>query len=48
VQIFRSAQVLKGRLFANDMGWGDVVTGKLVVTEVPGMHNQMSAQRARR
>ncbi|RQM45563.1 condensation protein [Paraburkholderia bannensis] len=41
VQIFRSAQVLKGRLFANDMGWGDVVTGKLVVTEVPGMHNQM-------
>ncbi|WP_051481140.1 condensation domain-containing protein [Paraburkholderia nodosa] len=41
VQIFRSGQVLKGRLFAHDMGWGEVVTGKLVVTEVPGMHNQM-------
>ncbi|WP_395066890.1 condensation domain-containing protein [Paraburkholderia silvatlantica] len=41
VQIFRSGQVLKGRLFAHDMGWGEVVSGKLVVTEVPGMHNQM-------
>lgn len=41
VQIFRSGQVLKGRLFATDMGWGEVVTGKLVVTEVPGLHNQM-------
>ncbi|MCP3718770.1 condensation domain-containing protein [Paraburkholderia sp. CNPSo 3281] len=41
VQIFRSGQVLKGRLFAHDMGWGEVVTGKLVVTDVPGMHNQM-------
>ncbi|WP_322030652.1 condensation domain-containing protein [Paraburkholderia sp. J76] len=41
VQIFRSGQVLKGRLFAHDMGWGEVVSGNLVVTEVPGMHNQM-------
>ncbi|TDG03105.1 condensation protein [Paraburkholderia guartelaensis] len=41
VQIFRSGQVLKGRLFAHDMGWGEVISGKLVVTEVPGMHNQM-------
>ncbi|MCP3709198.1 condensation domain-containing protein [Paraburkholderia sp. CNPSo 3274] len=41
VQIFRSGQVLKGRLFAHDMGWGEVVTGNLVVTDVPGMHNQM-------
>ncbi|MBN3852567.1 condensation protein [Paraburkholderia sp. Ac-20340] len=41
VQIFRSAQVLKGRLFSHDMGWGEVITGKLVVTEVPGLHNQM-------
>jgi thioesterase domain-containing protein len=41
VQVFRSGQVLKGRLFAQDMGWQEVITGKLVVTEVPGMHNQM-------
>ncbi|MEX3966275.1 condensation domain-containing protein [Paraburkholderia sp. EG286B] len=41
VQIFRSGQVLKGRLFSHDMGWGEVISGKLVVTEVPGMHNQM-------
>lgn len=41
VQIFRSGQVLKGRLFAHDMGWSKVVTGKLVITEVPGMHNFM-------
>ena len=41
VQIFRSAQVLNGRLFARDLGWQPVVTGKLVVTEVPGMHDQI-------
>jgi thioesterase domain-containing protein len=41
VQIFRSAQVLKGRLFANDLGWQSVVTGKLVVTPVPGLHDQI-------
>jgi len=42
VQIFRSAQVLKGRLFARDLGWDPVVTGKkLIVTEVPGMHDQI-------
>jgi thioesterase domain-containing protein len=41
VQIFRSAQVLKGRLFSHAMGWDEVITGKLVVTEVPGLHNQM-------
>lgn len=41
VQIFRSAQVLKGRLFAWDMGWLRTVPEKLVITEVPGMHNQM-------
>jgi hypothetical protein len=44
VQIFRSGQVLNGRLFARDLGWGPVVTGKpdnLVVTEVPGMHDQI-------
>ncbi|QGZ60773.1 condensation domain-containing protein [Paraburkholderia acidisoli] len=41
VQIFRSAQVLKGRQFAWDLGWDKVVTGKLVVTPVPGMHDAM-------
>jgi thioesterase domain-containing protein len=41
VQIFRSGQVLKGRLFAWDLGWLPVVTGKLVVTEIPGMHDQI-------
>jgi thioesterase domain-containing protein len=41
VQIFRSGQALKGRLFAHDLGWHQVVTGKLVVTEIPGMHDQM-------
>ncbi|MGX7004381.1 condensation domain-containing protein [Caballeronia sp. KNU42] len=41
VQIFRSAQVLNGRLFARDLGWGSVVTGKLVVTDVPGLHDQI-------
>lgn len=41
VQIFRSDQVLNGRLFAWDLGWQPVVTGKLKVTEVPGMHDQI-------
>ncbi len=41
VQVFRSAQVLRGRLFAHELGWRPVVTGKLVVTEVPGMHDQI-------
>ena len=41
VQVFRSAQVIKGRLFARDLGWHQVVTGKLVATEVPSMHDQM-------
>jgi thioesterase domain-containing protein len=41
VQVFRSAQVLKGRLFALDLGWHQVVTGKLVATEVPSMHDEM-------
>ncbi|MFX1802641.1 condensation domain-containing protein [Paraburkholderia sp. A1RO-5] len=41
VQIFRSDQALKGRLFAWDLGWQSVVTGKLVVTPVPGMHDQI-------
>ncbi|ACC70855.1 condensation domain-containing protein [Paraburkholderia phymatum] len=41
VQIFRSDQVLKGRLFAWDLGWQRVLTGKQVVTPVPGMHDQM-------
>ena len=41
VQIFRSAQVLNGRLFARDLGWASVVTGKLVVTDVPGLHDQI-------
>lgn len=41
VQVFRSAQALKGRLFAWDLGWHQVVTGKLVVTELPCMHDQM-------
>jgi thioesterase domain-containing protein len=41
VQIFRSAQVLNGRLFAWDLGWHPAATGKLVVTEVPGMHDQI-------
>ncbi len=41
VQVFRSGQVLNGRLFAWDLGWHQAVTGKLVVTEVPGMHDQV-------
>jgi thioesterase domain-containing protein len=41
VQIFRSAQALKGRLFAHEFGWKPVVTGKLVITEVPTMHDEM-------
>jgi thioesterase domain-containing protein len=41
VQIFRSAQVLKGRLFAWDLGWQSALTGKVVITEVPGMHDQL-------
>jgi thioesterase domain-containing protein len=41
VQIFRSDQVLNGRLFASDLGWQPVVTGKLAVTKVPGMHDQI-------
>ncbi|MFD1559283.1 condensation domain-containing protein [Paraburkholderia silviterrae] len=41
VQIFRSDQALKGRLFAWGLGWQPVVTGKLVVTPVPGMHDQI-------
>jgi thioesterase domain-containing protein len=41
VQIFRSAQVLKGRLFAHDLGWQPVLKDKPVVTEVPGMHDQL-------
>jgi thioesterase domain-containing protein len=41
VQIFRSDQALKGRLFAWDLGWQSVVTGKLDVTPVPGMHDQI-------
>ncbi|RQH04129.1 condensation domain-containing protein [Paraburkholderia dinghuensis] len=41
VQIFRSDQALRGRLFAWDLGWGRVVTGKPVVTPVPGMHDQI-------
>ena len=41
VQIFRSGQVLNGRLFAWDLGWQPVVGNKLVVTEVPGMHDQI-------
>ena len=41
VQIFRSGQVLNGRLFAWDLGWHQAITGKLVVTEIPGMHDQI-------
>ncbi|WP_158939941.1 condensation domain-containing protein [Burkholderia sp. S171] len=41
IQIFRSAQVLNGRLFPRDLGWGELVTGKLVVTDVPGLHDQI-------
>jgi thioesterase domain-containing protein len=41
IQIFRSAQVLRGRLFAHDLGWATVTTGDVVVTEVPGMHDQI-------
>jgi thioesterase domain-containing protein len=41
VQVFRSAQVMKGRLFARDLGWHQVVTGKLTTTELPCMHDQM-------
>ncbi|MFT0173252.1 condensation domain-containing protein [Paraburkholderia mimosarum] len=41
VQIFRSEQALKGRLFAWELGWKPVVTGKLVVTPVPGMHDEI-------
>jgi thioesterase domain-containing protein len=41
VQVFRSAQALKGRLFAEALGWKPVVTGNLVVTGVPAMHDEM-------
>jgi thioesterase domain-containing protein len=41
VQIFRSAQALKGRLFAHELGWKSVVAGNLVVTGVPAMHDEM-------
>lgn len=41
VQIFRSAQVRKGRLFAHDLGWSQTISGCLTVTEVPALHDQM-------
>ncbi|WP_430227235.1 condensation domain-containing protein [Paraburkholderia tropica] len=41
VQIFRSAQVLTGRLFAWDLGWQAVLKTDAIVTEVPGMHDQI-------
>ncbi|HEY1611771.1 MAG TPA: condensation domain-containing protein [Paraburkholderia sp.] len=41
VQVFRSQQALKGRLFAWELGWQPVVTGELVVTQVPGMHDEI-------
>jgi thioesterase domain-containing protein len=46
VQIFRSAQVLKGRLFADDLGWQPVVTGKLVVTRFRACTTRSSARPA--
>lgn len=42
VQIFRSQQARKGRLFAHELGWKPIVKqGKLIVTEVPTMHAVM-------
>jgi len=41
VQIFRSDQVLRGRLFDWALGWRPVLTGKMVVTEIPGMHDEI-------
>ena len=41
VQIFRSEQVLNGRLFARDLGWGAVTADKVVVTDVPGLHDEI-------
>ncbi|WP_233862421.1 condensation domain-containing protein [Paraburkholderia adhaesiva] len=41
VQVFRSDQVLRGRLFDWSLGWREVLTGKMVVTEIPGMHDEI-------
>ncbi len=41
VLIFRSDEVLKGRLFPRDFGWSDVLTGAYDVIDCPGQHNEM-------
>lgn len=41
IQIFRSQQARKGRLFAHELGWKSVATGRLTVTEVPAFHDEM-------
>ena len=44
VQIFRSQEPRKGRLFARDFGWAPVVSGRLDVHEIPTMHDTMFRQ----
>ena len=41
VQIFRSQEPRRGRLFPYDFGWGSVVTGRLDISEVPTLHDTM-------
>jgi thioesterase domain-containing protein len=41
VLIFRSAEVLTGRLFPHALGWADVLTGPFEVIACPGQHDEM-------
>jgi thioesterase domain-containing protein len=41
VLIFRSAEVLTGRLFPRALGWADVLTGPHEVIDCPGQHDEM-------
>lgn len=39
--VLRSQQSMTGRLFAWDMGWSRIATGRLQVVRSPGMHDEM-------
>jgi thioesterase domain-containing protein len=41
VQIFRSQEPRRGRLFPYDFGWGTTVAGRLEISEVPTLHDTM-------
>lgn len=41
VLIFRSQEVLTGRLFPRALGWADVLTGPYEVIDCPGAHDEM-------